>query len=75
MIDTCQGDSGGPLQIIRKYVDLSTVVGVVSAGVGCGTSIPGTYTRVAYFIDWIEAHVWPNGVIPKPKINQAALNN
>ena len=59
--DTCEGDSGGPLQIIRPNSDLSTVVGIVSTGLRCGTSFPGIYTRVAYFIDWIESHVWPNG--------------
>lgn len=71
--DTCEGDSGGPLQIVRRYLDLSTVVGVVSTGLPCGTSFPGIYTRVAYFIDWIESYVWPNGEIATPLINQADL--
>lgn len=74
MSDTCKGDSGGALQIIRKNFDLSTVVGVVSTGPACSTSLPGIYARVAYFIDWIESHVWTNGEIAKPNINQALLN-
>lgn len=70
--DTCEGDSGGPLQVIRPHFEVPTVVGVISAGLPCGTSwkIPGIYTRVAYFIDWIEAHVWPNGEIATPLINK-----
>lgn len=73
MSDTCEGDSGGPLQFIHPQLDLSTIVGVTSTGLPCGTSwkIPGIYTRVAHFIDWIESHVWPNGEIATPKINEA----
>lgn len=73
--DTCLGDSGGPIQVVRRQIDLSTVVGVVSTGLPCGASrnFPGLYTRVAYFIDWIESHVWPNGQIATPLINQAVL--
>lgn len=73
MSDTCEGDSGGPLQTIRQHLDLSTVVGVVATGVKCGNNFPGIYTRVAHFIDWIESHVWPNGEIATPMINQAVL--
>lgn len=72
--DTCERDSGRPLQIIRRNLDLSTVVGVVSTGLPCGSwKISGIYTRVAYFMNWIESHVWPNGEIATPLINQAAL--
>lgn len=59
-MDTCQGDSGGPLmypeqtaQDFRFYV-----IGVVSYGVGCARAeIPGVYTNVANFIDWIEEKI------------------
>lgn len=61
--DSCGGDSGGPLQIINPDVLLAKIVGIVSFGIGCGSSLPGVYTRVAYYLDWIESHVWPNGVI------------
>lgn len=66
--DTCQGDSGGPLQTIETFSDPAKVVGVVSFGVRCGGDLPGIYTRVAHYIDWIGAHVWPNGEIATPQV-------
>lgn len=57
--DSCQGDSGGPLQMFKNHSDTAHVVGIVSFGVDCGT-FPGIYTRVAYFLKWIESHVWPS---------------
>ncbi|XP_051176613.1 uncharacterized protein LOC127291485 [Leptopilina boulardi] len=48
--DKCQGDSGGPL-VNSDRVQL----GIVSWGIYCGTSgIPGVYTDVRYFRDWIK---------------------
>lgn len=55
--DTCDGDSGGPLQIVDDS-GISTIVGVTSSGMSCGTKIPGVYTKVASFLDWIENIVW-----------------
>lgn len=57
--DACGGDSGGPLQT-RDENGLSTVIGVTSFGIACGSSLPGVYTRVAYYLDWLEPIVWPN---------------
>lgn len=76
MSDTCKGDSGGPLQIVHHRYSLSTVVGVVSSGLPCGSSstFPGIYTRVAIFVDWIESYVWPGGEVAIPLINEAALD-
>ncbi|XP_042879135.1 CLIP domain-containing serine protease 2-like isoform X2 [Penaeus japonicus] len=54
--DACKGDSGGPL----NYFDVNTnrfyVVGIVAFGpASCGQSdIPGGYTRVGAFLDWIN---------------------
>jgi len=34
------------------------VAGISSFGAGCG-GFPGVYTRVTYFLEWIEGIVWP----------------
>lgn len=58
--DGCQGDSGGPLQYFDDdNSSIATVVGIVSFGINCGSPLPSIYTRVAYYIDWIESIVWP----------------
>lgn len=56
--DSCAGDSGGPLQMFPTGCKVATVVGVVSFGIGCGTHLPGVYTKVAHYMNWIEAYVW-----------------
>lgn len=61
--DSCQGDSGGPLQIVLPKTETAKVVGIVSFGMGCGIGLPGVYTRVASYVDWIESIVWPNGQV------------
>lgn len=56
--DTCLGDSGGPIQFQVKDSPLYTVVGITSFGDKCGYSLPAIYTRVSYYLDWIEGIVW-----------------
>ncbi|XP_052865804.1 venom serine protease Bi-VSP-like isoform X1 [Anopheles cruzii] len=58
--DSCQGDSGGPLMLPQRtgtefyYYQ----VGIVSYGIGCARAqVPGVYTRVATFVDWIQQKV------------------
>ncbi|KXN65112.1 putative trypsin-like serine protease precursor [Conidiobolus coronatus NRRL 28638] len=51
--DTCQSDSGGPL---FKYENGKQIlVGVTSFGIGCANpDIPGIYTRVSNYAQWIK---------------------
>lgn len=53
--DACQGDSGGPLQ--THQTGINTVVGIISFGFGCANGLPGVYTRVAVYLDWIYSVV------------------
>ncbi|XP_047471246.1 trypsin-1-like [Penaeus chinensis] len=60
--DSCQGDSGGPLLISDSQGRLVNV-GVVSNGIGCGRPrVPGLYTRVSRYIDWISEKINASGV-------------
>lgn len=40
---------------------LPNLIGLTSRGVtyGCSAEFPEVLTRIAYYIPWIEAHVWP----------------
>ncbi|KAJ0174986.1 hypothetical protein K1T71_009127 [Dendrolimus kikuchii] len=65
-VDVCQGDSGGPLQMINPqpdYIipyDIYYVFGVSSFKFKCAEpEVPGVYTKVSSFINWIETIVWP----------------
>ncbi|XP_023338064.1 uncharacterized protein LOC111708804 [Eurytemora carolleeae] len=58
--DSCNGDSGGP--VYRWINGVPILVAVVSRGFGSGNmdgcaelNFPGVYTRVAKFLDWIQA--------------------
>ncbi|KAF0314394.1 Venom serine protease Bi-VSP [Amphibalanus amphitrite] len=53
-VDSCSGDSGGPL--IQDTGMQYELVGVVSlGGVICGGQIPGLYTRVQAYTEWMAA--------------------
>lgn len=52
--DSCAGDSGGPLMYVDPHTETWTIAGVVSFGPNsCGNGIPGVYTRVDRYLDWI----------------------
>lgn len=53
-VDSCSGDSGGPL-VQEAGMGQFELVGVVSlGGIICGGKIPGLYTRVEAYTDWIH---------------------
>ena len=50
--ESCNGDSGGPLLWTENYS--KTVGGIASFGPSaCGSQIPGVYTKVESYLDWI----------------------
>lgn len=49
--NSCDGDSGGPMVVNGK------LSGVISWGKGCATGLPGVYTSVPAFLDWVTKTV------------------
>lgn len=67
-----QGDSGGPLLITNQnYPLVRNIIGVTSFGKACGIpNVPGVYSRISYYVPWIEEIVWPYvEVMQNPNIN------
>ncbi|XP_050085427.1 CLIP domain-containing serine protease 14D-like [Anopheles aquasalis] len=55
--DVCHGDSGGAL-MQRENADRWTQVGIISFGSKkCGKALPGVYTNLARYTDWIQASI------------------
>ncbi len=74
--DTCQGDSGGPLFIeVESALELA---GITSFGLGCGSAdgVPGVYTKVGVYADWIQQVTGINvlsAVLPEPNASAAPV--
>jgi len=61
---SCKGDSGGPLTT-KDEEDRTTLVGIVSGGIGCGKGYPGWYTKVAFHSEWVQCIVKTSKTITK----------
>ena len=51
VVDSCQGDSGGPLIVGDGLA--ARLVGIVSWGEDCASSLPGVYTRTSAVTDFL----------------------
>eukprot|EP01084_Bolivina_argentea_P275312 469502_1 len=51
--DACQGDSGGPLM----KMNTNQQVGIISTGFGCNQNIPGIYTNLGLYYQWIDEQI------------------
>ena len=52
--DSCQGDSGGPLNCRHKGSNRWELCGITSFGFQCSSALPGVYTKVDEYLDWLE---------------------
>ena len=58
----CRGDAGGPLTAKnKKNKNRTTLIGIISGGVGCGKGVPSWYTRVSHHEKWIRCIIEMSG--------------
>jgi len=56
-INSCKGDSGGPLVVKNPETEKGILVGISSLSFWCASkNLPGVYTRVNSYLDWIKAN-------------------
>ena len=61
---SCYGDSGGPLTINEGDQMVQIAIGSFVSTAGCDSAFfPHGYSRVTYFLEWIETHT---GVAIRP---------
>lgn len=73
--DSCIGDSGGPLIMKGNSIEEDRLVGVVSWGRGCADDgVPGVYSRISYFYDWIVETVCEEFPSEAPDYMQCTTN-
>lgn len=51
--DSCQNDSGGPLLWLDPDSKRLQLVGAISYGLGCASSVPGVNTRITNYLAWV----------------------
>lgn len=74
-IDTCQGDSGGGLYIFDDKLGKYVIGGIVSYGIGCGNpNLPGVYTRVSGYYDWIQSYMGKNNPLSSTRVPLKTTN-
>lgn len=61
-IDACKGDGGSPLVCLPNGDKYYKLAGLVSWGIGCGEKLPGVYTNIANFVNWIRLEMEKNDV-------------
>jgi secreted trypsin-like serine protease len=58
--DVCEGDVGGPL-VVKEGTGIWNLVGITSAvGFNCGSPMPGVFTRVQTYYNWLAGTINAN---------------
>jgi secreted trypsin-like serine protease len=68
----CYGDSGGPL-VVKKGNNYE-LIGIVSYGSGCDVKKPTVYTKVFYYVDWINSAFCVGIQYPGFKVKETKLS-
>ena len=58
--DYCEGDQGGSLVCsYDSFDDNLMLVGIITEFVNCGKHLPGLYTNVLAYSDWMSSQMIP----------------